>query len=77
VNATDEAQKLNTNVGGVRLTGPSMVWQMTGSSLDAENHVGQPAQVEVKEIPIGDSSQPISVAPYSVDIYRFPLSPAH
>jgi alpha-N-arabinofuranosidase len=77
VNATDSAQKLNINVGGVRLTGPSTVWQITGSSLDAENHVGQPAQVEVKEIPIGDASQPLSVAPYSVDIYRFPLAPAH
>ena len=26
---------------------------MTGNSLEAANHVGQPPQVEVKEIPIG------------------------
>jgi alpha-N-arabinofuranosidase len=77
VNATDTAQKLNMNVAGVRLTGPSTVWQMTGSGLDAENHVGQPAQVEVKEIPIADASQPLTVAPYSVDVYRFPTAPVH
>ncbi len=77
VNATDTSQKLTVNVGGVRVIGPSTVWQMTGSSLDAENRVGQPAQVEVKEIPIGDASQPLSVAPYSVDIYRFPVAPAN
>jgi alpha-N-arabinofuranosidase len=77
VNATDSAQKLNMNVAGIRLTGPSTVWQITGSSLDADNHIGQPAQVEVKEIPIADASRPLSVAPYSVDIYRFPLASAH
>ncbi|HEY5056588.1 MAG TPA: alpha-L-arabinofuranosidase C-terminal domain-containing protein [Acidobacteriaceae bacterium] len=73
VNATESAQKLNINVNGEHLAGPSAVWQMTGSSLDADNRVGQPAQVEVKEIPIGDPSQPLSVAPYSVNVYRFPV----
>jgi len=74
VNATDSAQKLNVNVSGGRLSGASTAWQMTGSSLDGDNHVGQAPQVEVKEIPIGDASQALLVAPYSVNIYRFPFS---
>ena len=73
VNATDTSQNLNLNIQGSRVAGNSTLWQMTGSSLDADNHVGQPPQVDVKEIPISDPSQPLSVAAYSVNIYRFPL----
>jgi alpha-N-arabinofuranosidase len=47
---------------------------MTGSSLDAANHVGQQPQVEVKEISIGDAPGKIVVAPISVNIYRFPVA---
>jgi alpha-N-arabinofuranosidase len=74
VNGTDTAQKLELNVTGIRLAGPSTLWQLTGNSLDAENHVGQPAQVEVKEIAIGDAPQAFSVAPISVNIYRMPVA---
>jgi hypothetical protein len=49
------------------------MWQMTGSGPDAANHLGQPPQVEVKEIPIGNAPRAISVAPVSVNIYRLPV----
>ena len=75
VNATDTAQRFDLNVGGARLSGPSTAWQLTGSSLDAENHVNQPARVEVKEIVVEGAPSQLSVAPFSVDIYRFPLAP--
>ena len=73
VNATETAQKFNLNVTGSRLAGPSTLWQMTGTSLDAADKVGQPPQVEVKEMPVSDTSGPILVAPISVNIYRFPV----
>jgi alpha-N-arabinofuranosidase len=74
VNATEKEQKFDLNVAGAHLSGPSTVWQLTGGSVDAANHVGQPAQVDIKEIPMGDSSGAISVAPISVNVYRFPLA---
>jgi alpha-N-arabinofuranosidase len=73
VNATESEQKFDLKVNGVRLAGPSTVWQMTGSTPDAANHVGQPAQVEVKEISLGEAKGTIAVAPISVNIYRFPV----
>jgi alpha-N-arabinofuranosidase len=76
VNATDSEQKFNLNVSGVRVGGPSTQWQLSGSSLQAENHFGQPAQVEVKEIPMADAPQTVSVAPATVNIYRFPVAQA-
>jgi alpha-N-arabinofuranosidase len=74
VNGTDTEQNLDLSVTGIRLAGPSTLWQLTGNSLDAENHVGQSAQVEVKEIAIGAVPQALSVAPISVNIYRLPIA---
>jgi alpha-N-arabinofuranosidase len=71
LNATEAEQKFDLNVTGARLAGPSTLWQMTGKDLEAANRVGQPPQVEVKEIEIGNVPQTLSVAPISVNIYRF------
>jgi alpha-N-arabinofuranosidase len=74
VNATDSEQKFDLSVAGAHVTGPATLWLLTGSSLDAANHVGQPPQVEVKEMSVGDASGTITVAPISVNIYRFPVA---
>jgi alpha-N-arabinofuranosidase len=74
VNATDAEQKFDLNAAGVRLAGPSTQWQLSGASLDAENHVGRPSQIEVKEIAFGDAPSTVSVAANSVNIYRFPVA---
>ena len=71
VNATESEQKFDLSVSGVRVTGPSTLWQMTGSTLDADNHVGQPTQVAVKEIALGEAPKTISVVPTSINVYRF------
>jgi alpha-N-arabinofuranosidase len=76
VNATDSEQKFDLSATGVRLAGPSTQWLLTGATLDAANHVGQPAQVAIKEIPLGNAPGTISVAPISVNVYRFPVAPA-
>jgi alpha-N-arabinofuranosidase len=74
VNATGSEQKFNLNVNGVRVEGSGTLWQMTGKDLAAANHVGQPAQVGVKETTIGEAPKTLSVAPISIDIYRFPVT---
>jgi len=73
VNATEKEQKFNLDVTGTRLTGPSKMWCLTGSSVEAANHVGQPQQVKAKEMAIGNAQGAISVPPISVSVYRFPL----
>ena len=74
VNATESAQPLALNVAGVRLAGKSTLWQMTGKDLDAANRVGQEPQVETKKIEIGEVPPTLSVAPFSVNVYRFPVA---
>ena len=74
MNATDTEQKFDLNVAGMKVAGPSTQWQLSGTGLNAENHVGQPAQIQVKEIPLGDAPSTIPVAANSVNIYRFPVA---
>ena len=79
VNATDSEQKFDLNVAGTRIAGPSTLWQLTGSTVDATNRAGQPPQVEIKQVEINDSAiatapATIPVAPISVNIYRFPIA---
>ena len=74
VNATESAQKLDLNVSGARLQGPTTLWQVTAGSLDAANRVGQQPQVELKEIPLGNVGNSISVVPISVNIFRFSVT---
>ena len=76
VNATESEQKFDLSITGARLAGPPTVCRLTGTSVDAANHVGQTQQVEVKDASIGNAQSMISVAPISVSIYRFPLSAA-
>jgi len=75
VNVTDSAQHFDLNVSGLHVGGAGSVWRMTGSSLDAANHVGKPPEVEVKESTAGAAPKTITVAPISVEVYRFPVAP--
>ncbi|HEX7894923.1 MAG TPA: alpha-L-arabinofuranosidase C-terminal domain-containing protein [Terriglobales bacterium] len=74
VNATDSEQKFALNISGGRLAGNGTLWQMTGKDLDSANHVGQTPQVEVKETATGEAPATLTVAPISVEIYRFPIA---
>lgn len=76
VNATASEQKFELNVSGARLTGSAMLWRMTGKNLEAANHVGQAPQVEVKESTISNAPSSLSVAPISIEVYRFSLAQA-
>ena len=76
VNATESEQKVDLSVAGAHLAGPSTLWQLTAASPEAINRVGQPSQLAIKESSIGNAPSLITVAPISVNIYRFPVAPA-
>lgn len=73
MNATDSEQKLDLDLTGASLQGASTLWQMTGKDLNAADRVGQPPEVTIREIPVDDPAKLITVAPISVNVYRFPL----
>lgn len=73
VNATDSEQKLSLDIAGAQLAAPAKHWQMTGSSLDAADHLGQAPEVSLKEVALGDSPSSLTVAPISINVYSYSL----
>ncbi|MGC9197866.1 MAG: alpha-N-arabinofuranosidase [Acidobacteriaceae bacterium] len=73
VNATEKEQKVDLSVTGARVSGASTLWMLSGKSLDAVNPVGALLQARIREIPMDHAPQNISVAPISVNVYRFPI----
>lgn len=76
VNATESAQSLDLHILGRRLTANATLWQMTGKDLEAANHVGKEPQVEVNETMLAGAPHTLSIAPISINIYRFPVDRA-
>lgn len=74
VNATTSEQNFDLNIVGERLSGNATQRQLTGKELDSANHASQPPQVEIKTIAIGNDPKTVTVAPISVNIYRFPVT---
>jgi alpha-N-arabinofuranosidase len=74
VNATESEKKFDLSLIGAHVAGPSTLWQLTGTSADAINRVGQAPQLAIKESSIGSAPASITVAPISVNIYRFPMA---
>lgn len=74
VNATGSEQKFDMAVDGVRLSGDTRLWQMTGKDLEVANRVGQPQQVEVQETALDGAPRELSAPPISIEFYRFPVA---
>jgi alpha-N-arabinofuranosidase len=74
VNATEMEQTFHLDITGMHLDGPSVMWQLTGKDLRATDRVGETPQVSIHKIAIGNNLHSVSVAPVSIDVYRFPVS---
>jgi len=74
VNATDQEHRFNLGVVGMKVIGQSSVWELSESSLSADNHVGLPQEVFVKEIPFHGALSSIAVGSSTVNIYRFQVA---
>ena len=73
LNPSDSAQPLKLSINGARLSGPGHLWRMAPESVDATVTVGQKPGVEVQEKEITSVPDTMTVPPFSVNIYSFPL----
>jgi alpha-N-arabinofuranosidase len=71
VNATDQPQQTSLSFTGFHPASEGDVWRMTGSSLAAENRVGRPPEVAVKQAKFAGLSPNLTIAPYSIELYKF------
>ncbi len=73
VNATFEAQTVKLDLKALAVGGPGRKWVLSGPDLKAQNKVGAPDGVTVKEGSAAALSKGLSVSPTSVTIFEFPI----
>jgi alpha-L-arabinofuranosidase len=75
VNATESVQTLDLELAAARAAGPAKILRLKGSELTAANHVGKPAELEVKETTASEPATATLVPPISVSILSIRLAP--
>jgi len=71
VNATETEQSFDLTLAGVQMKGQPTLWQVTGKDLQATDQIGQTPQVGITKTTLSGTARKLSIAPISVDIFRF------
>jgi hypothetical protein len=66
INPTESAQQLELSIKGVELAGKGHLWRMAPANINATN-------VEVEELTLDAVPTTPTFAPFSVNIYGFPV----
>jgi alpha-N-arabinofuranosidase len=73
LNPSDSEQSIQLNIHGAALASAGKLWRMAPNSIDATVKAGSPAQVHVEEQSLGALPSMVTLRPYSVSIYSYPL----
>lgn len=73
LNPSDTEQALKLSIMGAKLANGGHLWRMAPSSVDATITVGEKPGVEVEEKALTSVPASLSVPPFSVSIYSFPV----
>ncbi|WP_267388780.1 alpha-L-arabinofuranosidase C-terminal domain-containing protein [Sphingomonas sp. GC_Shp_3] len=74
VNATFQPQRLALSLADAKLRGSGTRWLLAGKTLAAENKVGKPAGVTIRESKVSGAGRGLIVPPTSAAIYELPLT---
>jgi alpha-N-arabinofuranosidase len=73
LNPSDSEQTIHLDIHGAALTSAGKLWRMAPNSLDATVKAGSPAEVHVEEQSLGALPGTITLRPFSVNIYSYPV----
>lgn len=73
LNPSDSAQSIKIAVNGARLASAGKLWRMAPDSIDATIQVDKKPEVQVEEQSLGTFPGTITVRPFSVNIYSYPM----
>lgn len=73
LNPSDSEQHMNLTINGTQLATQGHLWRMAPSSVDATIVVGQKPGVEVEEQNLTSVPAALTLPPFSVNIYSFPV----
>jgi len=73
LNPSDSEQRLKLSISGVKLSSQGHLWRMAPAAVDAIISVGQKPGVEIQELGTVSVPDAMSIPPFSVSIYSFPV----
>jgi alpha-N-arabinofuranosidase len=73
LNSSDSEQQLKLTINGAKLGSQGHLWRMAPDKLTAVNIVGQKPEVEVQEQGLTSVPDTMSLPPFSISIYSFPM----
>ncbi len=73
LNPSDSEQSIHVDVNGTTLATAGALWRMAPASSDAVTRIGAPPEVQVEQQSLGALPATITVRPFSVNIYSYPV----
>ena len=73
LNPSDSEQSLKLTFNNAKLASKGHVWRMAPDKVTATITVGQKPEVEVQEQALASVPDTMSIPPFSVSIYSFPV----
>jgi len=73
LNPSDSEQSIRIAINGAKLANVGRLWRMAPTSIDATVQIGKKPEVQVEEQTLGVLPGTITVRPFSVNIYSYPL----
>ena len=73
LNPSDAEQSIHLDIHGAALASTGKLWRMAPNSIDATVKAGSPAEVQVEEQSLGALPAKITLRPFSVNIYSYPV----
>ena len=73
LNPSDSEHSIKFAVNGAKLASAGKLWRMAPDSIDATVQVGKKQEVQVEELSLGALPGVITVRPFSVNIYSYPV----
>jgi alpha-L-arabinofuranosidase len=73
LNPSDSEQSISIAVNGSKLASAGKLWRMAPDSINATVQVGKKPEVQVEEQTLGALPGTITVRPFSVNIYSYPV----
>ncbi len=73
LNPSDAEQSLHLDIHGAALASNGKLWRMAPNSIDATVKAGSPAEVRVEELSLAALPASVTLRPFSVNIYSYPI----
>ena len=73
LNPSDTEQSIQLKINGTKLASAGKLWRRAPDKIDATVQVDKTPEVQVEEQSLGSLPDVVTVRPFSVNIYSYPL----